>query len=203
MGSICSSIMGGSSDATEATRESIEERLRNLETQVDKNKDGIVTKDEMHHFLSEKLTVWDDTILDLKNKIRKKDETISQMNIDHSLEIQKLENDIESLKKENKHIKDVYNILQKEHESTLDHVRNGRPIEMSFVSDAAIKRYVHDRLANPETNSFVPDILEGAAIEQSAKMYLHGMEKIFEAVGFDMIGHTLKVVIVPKDDEIV
>jgi hypothetical protein len=73
----------------------------------------------------------------------------------------------------------------------------------SKVDDGAIDAFVQGILDDPNANIYgLPDVIERAMYKRAAKMTLMSLEKIFENLAFEIIGHKLQVIMRPiKEDK--
>lgn len=160
----------------------INDRLNRLE--ADLNKDGIVTRDELIKYNSKEIELRDSEIVSLRSD-----------KIKLEAEISKLNNDLISWKS-------AYNDLHKKHESYISSDIGERPVRNSQISNKAINCFVEEILADPNLNiQLIPDKIEKPMYVNTLKIMLSVMEKVFNNINIDVIGHELKVQIKPSDDE--
>lgn len=153
-------------------RGNVERRLRALETQADLNNDGIVTRDEMETYMATQLKMREDELIRLNHE---KDE-----------------------------LKKQYDELYKKHEEMLNEIREGRGelIPVSTVSNIAVEKFVEQLLADPNVNVYgLPDAVESAVYRNTIRLMLGAMEKVFENVQIEFIGHKINIVMQPLHEE--
>lgn len=153
-------------------RDNLEERLKFLESHADLDGDGTVTRQEMEIYMATQLKLREDELIHLSH--------------------------------ENKALKESLDRADQRYEALLDKVRKGDTacIQSSKVSNAAIERQVQEWLKDPHTNfSFIPDRAEMFAYKKMLAAMLGGMEKLFEGVALEFIGHRLQVTMQPIDPE--
>ena len=79
-----------------------------------------------------------------------------------------------------------------------------RPLQAvtSKISDAAVDGFVKELLADPNINIYaLPDALEGALYRNILKTILHAMAHATDATGVILLGHKIKIVIEPLQED--
>jgi len=159
--------------ADESSRSDVAKRLKKLERFADANGDGKVTRDEMESYMAMQLKLREDELIRLRHELDR--------------------------------VREEYDTLSKTHDDTLTKIHEGRTdeIQSSAVSDRAIDKFVDDIIADPNTNIYgFPDKLERAMYRKSAKMTLVGLEKVFENIALEVIGHRIRISMQPlRPDE--
>ncbi len=108
--------------------------------------------------------------------------------------ILELENKIIKLEQENE-------LLENElHDKKYKRILKKNGVIDSVISDKKIKEFVDEILSNPNINiSGVPDKLEKIMYKKISKVVLISLEKIFENIQLELIGHNINLSILPKE----
>ena len=176
MGNLFSSrppVNWGVSDLIERL-ESVEESLQQASSRADVNGDGIVTRKEMESYLATQLQI-------------------------REQELDRLNNELDRLQK-------AYDALSTKHGKLVTSVKSGKQNEISAdlqssssVDDAAIDKFVQELIDDPDINIYgLPDRIEKAMYKRAAKMTLVGIEKIFDNIALELIGHRVQLLMRPS-----
>lgn len=151
------------------TRGNIQKRLKRLESNADANADGIVTRTEMENYMATQLKMREDELLRLRAELKR--------------------------------VQKAYSALSKQHDDVLQKVHDGRPTEIvtAAVNPAAINAFVDEMLDDPNINIYgLPDRFERAMYRKLFKMALAGLDKTFQNLSVDIMGHSIRMNIQPS-----
>jgi len=155
------------------SKEDLEERIRSLEAKADLNHDGVVSRQEMETYMATQLQLREDNLI--------------------------------KLKQENEGLKTALDKANKRYESLLDKVQKGSTdvtSQTSRVSNVAIEKQIQTWLDDPNTNfSLIPDRAEMYAYKKMLSSLLGGMEKLFETVSIEFMGHRIMITMQPLEEE--
>jgi len=119
-------------------------------------------------------------------------------------QLQVREDEIVRLRSELERVQKAFDALSTEHTKLLSDIKAGKRIEDlevkvgSSVDDAAIDRFVQELIDDPNINIYgLPDRVEKAMYKRAAKMTLVGLEKVFENVALELIGHKVQLLMRP------
>lgn len=148
-------------------------KIEALEQRIaDLNGDGIVTRQEMETYFSTQL------------KLR--------------------EEELDKLRKENKSLEQSHSELLSRYEKLLKQVRKGKLPDISQesrISNTAIEDQIKQWLADPNINiKYIPDRAEMFMYKKSLTAFLAGLEKVFESLELDLLGHRIKVSMIPIEN---
>ena len=100
-------------------------------------------------------------------------------------------------------LRKAYDDLFEKHSQLLEQVARNNSmgvIKPSNISGDAIQKFVDELLADPDVNIYgFPDKIESALYRNTIRMILGAMEKLFNNVSIDFIGHKITVMMVPDD----
>ncbi len=101
------------------------------------------------------------------------------------------------------YLREAYDDLFKKHSEILEQVARNNSLDavkQSNISGEAIQKFVDELLADPNVNIYgFPDKIEAALYRNAMRMILGAMEKLFNNVSVDFIGHKITVAMVPND----
>jgi chromosome segregation ATPase len=163
----------------------LENQIKNLHEKIDKNKDNIVTKDELKDYfdtLSLKIDKNSDGVIT-------KDELEAYVN-----------RQLSQSKDEIEQWKNAYNNLNEKYETLLDQLRSEetRTIEVSQVSSQALKDYIKSEIIDSDANlKYVPDALERKVYLTVYKTIMKSLEGLFNTTSIDFLNHRVSFAIQP------
>ena len=100
-------------------------------------------------------------------------------------------------------LREEYDDLFKKHSQLLEQVARNNSVDVakqSNISGEAIQKFVDELLADPNVNIYgFPDKIESALYRNIIRMVLGALEKLFNNVNIDFIGHKITVAMVPDD----
>ncbi len=108
------------------------------------------------------------------------------------------------LQKELIRVQSSYDHLNQSHQELLNkNVVIAKPANLtSHISEVAIDKFVQGLIDDPNVNIHgVPDFIELAMYKRTAVTMLSGLEKILDNVSFELIGHSIKLVICEKSKD--
>ena len=153
--------------------ENLELRIQNLEESPDLNGDGIVTRQEMETYMA--------------TQIKLKEQEFSQ------------------LQEENEKLQQSYDALLSRYETLVDQVNLGKVEnnpQGSRVSNSAIEKQIKLWLADPNINiKYIPDRAELFMYKKSLTAFLGGLEKLFESLSLEVLGHRIQMTLVPIEED--
>nr|QBK85677.1 MAG: hypothetical protein LCMAC101_02720 [Marseillevirus LCMAC101] len=99
------------------------------------------------------------------------------------------------------HLRKAYDDLFEKHSQLLEQIARNNIMDVnkrSNISGEAIQKFVDELLADPNVNIYgFPDKIESALYRNTIRMILGAMEKLFNNVSIDFIGHKITVVMEP------
>ena len=108
---------------------------------------------------------------------------------------------ISNLRKELEDTRNVYNKLKSEHDKhSLSEIKENKsePIH-SIISDDKINEFVQTILNDPAMNIYLlPDSMEGLIYRNVIKLVLHAVSNLLNSSHIGLLGHELKIVILPE-----
>ncbi len=126
------------------------------------------------------------------------DGVVTRKEMEAYINTQLLEKDKEVVR-----LREAYDDLFKKHSDILEQVARNNSldaIKQSNISGEAIQKFVDELLADPNVNIYgFPDKIEAALYRNAMRMILGSMEKLFNNVSVDFIGHKITVAMVPND----
>lgn len=110
---------------------------------------------------------------------------------------------LEEKEQETIHWRQAYDDLFKKHSELLEQVARNNTmdaVKQSNISGEAVQKFVDDLLADPNVNIYgFPDKIEAALYSNVIRLILGAMEKLFNNVNVDFIGHKITMALVPDD----
>ena len=101
------------------------------------------------------------------------------------------------------YLREAYDDLFKKHSQVLEQVARNNTLDtakQSNISGEAVQKFVDKLLADPNVNIYgFPDKIEAALYRNVIRMILGAMEKLFNNVSVDFIGHKITMSMVPDD----
>lgn len=174
-----------SDQASEIKADMVEEEIKILKKELDRNRDNIVTKDELNHYFEI-----------LASRIDKnKDNVITH----DELEIYVSEQ-LEKSKQEIEKWKTAYKQIHNRYETLLDKLRDEetRTIEVSQISSQALKDYIKTEIIDTDTNlRLIPDPIEKKIYLTVYKTILKSLEGVFNTTSVDLLNHRVSFAIQP------
>lgn len=181
-------------------------KIKLSDIDVDKDGDGIITREEVHSFVHNEVEKWKnvyDERLDewktlYEEKLRVKEDMIKGLKtvLDSSLEEKDVE--IEEWKKS-------YEILEQKHTKLLEQYRNKAYKDpciaktTSNISSEAVEAAVESILNDPNINlKKVPDFIERKMYHNLIWITLMVAEKIMGSLKIDALGHEFYLTMSPK-----
>jgi hypothetical protein len=102
-------------------------------------------------------------------------------------------------------LRNAYDDLYQKHSHLLEQIaRNSKwdVAKQSNISGDAIQKFVDELLADPNVNIYgFPDRVESAIYRNIIRMILGAMEKLFNNVSIDFIGHKITMAMEPNLEE--
>lgn len=167
----------------------LEDEIKNLKDEVNKkadlNGDGIVTKKELEQFSivqTHAIRKQEEEIVQLKQELKNKDNEINNWKLSY-----------EEVSKKHQMLIDYQNALdeQKQDPEKLN----------SKISKSAVDEFVKDLLSDPNINiRMMPDSIESKIYANTILITLSSLQKIFNNVNLDVMGHELKIQMKPTID---
>ena len=98
-------------------------------------------------------------------------------------------------------LRKAYDDLFEKHSRLLEQIARNNIMDVnkqSSISGDAIQKFVDELLADPNVNIYgFPDKIESALYRNTIRMILGAMEKLFNNVSVDFIGHKITIVMEP------
>lgn len=156
------------------------DRVHRLEEGADLNRDGLVTKEELKEYSTRELKLRDTEILSLRE------------------EILELREQKRGAVKKAKEMSKAYDALYAGHEAYLEMIakekESGEKPATSVISSKAVDRFVDELLSDPNINIYLlPDSVEKPLYANTLKIILSILQKMFNNVNIDVIGHEFKM----------
>jgi len=189
MGNIYSQIIGYEPQSPQTTEnknqpQELETRLQQLEQLLDRDRNNIVTKDELHNYFSQ-----------LTDKIDKNsDGIITRSELEWYVNTQ-----IKTGQEEVEKWKSSYETLHNNYEKLLDKLRSKEKIiAESNISSEALKEYIQTEIIDTDANlGLVPDILEKKIYLTVYKTIMKSLEGLFNTSSVDLLNHRISFSIYP------
>jgi hypothetical protein len=189
MGNIYSQIIGYEPQSPQTTEnknqpQELETRLQQLEQLLDRDRNNIVTKDELHNYFSQ-----------LTDKIDKNsDGIITRSELEWYVNTQ-----IKTGQEEVEKWKSSYETLHNNYEQLLDKLRSKeKVIAESNISSEALKEYIQTEIIDTDANlGLVPDILEKKIYLTVYKTIMKSLEGLFNTSSVDLLNHRISFSIYP------
>ncbi len=166
-------------------QKNLEGQIKTLQDQMDKDRDNIVTKDELNEYFKQ-----------LASKIDQNSDGV----ITHEELESYVEKQIKSSKDEIEKWKSSYQTLHTKYEQLLDQLRDEetRTIEVSQISSQALKDYIKSEIINTDANlGLVPDALEKKIYFTVYKTIMKSLEGLFNTTSIDLLNHKISFAIQP------
>lgn len=100
-------------------------------------------------------------------------------------------------------LRDAYDDLYAKHSKVLEQIAKDNSMEtvrQSNISGEAVQKFVEELLTDPNVNIYgFPDRIESAVYCNVIRMILGAMEKLFNNVSVEFIGHKITINMVPDD----
>lgn len=166
-------------------------RLKRLEEMADVNGDGIVTRRELEEYTVAKLNEKESEIEMLRARNVYLTEKIIRMKSKHKEEVSKWKRAYETSYLNTQKLID-------ERASTRD-INSTTPVN-STISSQSIDKFVDELIADPNINIYlIPDTVEKTIYSNTLKMVFSLLQKTFNNVSVDIIGHEFKLKMQPTD----
>lgn len=191
--------------------EDLKTRLSNVE-RLDRDKDGIVSKDEINLWLTEQKK----DIEDFKKKVEEASEIKYQKLLsDNEKELTNIRFEHEKLQDENRALKTINDSLEKKLKdrddmnemtknlsaSVTKDVRATKQIE-SALSRKRIDNLIEQFMADPDINiKYFPDGIERMIYRNVFKIMINLFDNIVDTTSIDFMGHKLVFDLQPLSDE--
>ena len=167
----------------------ISDQIKTLQDQIDRNRNNIVTKDELKDYFEK-----------ISNKIdSNSDGVITRDELETYVKEQ-----IKSSQAETERWKQAYEQLHKKYEEILDHPINNidsiditdRPI--NTISSKALKEYIRNEILNTDANiGVIPDALEKRVYLVVYKTIMKSLEGLVNTTSIDLLNHRISFAIHP------
>ena len=165
---------------------SIEDRIKELEKQLDANRDNIVTRDELESYFNQ-----------LSNNIDKNSDGIitkKELEIYVNQQLQTTNAEIEKWKT-------AYENLKEEYDRIVGN-NNNTELPNSSISIDSIKKYIKDEIINTDANlRFVPDPIEKKIYLTVYKSIMKSLEALFRTTTVDLVNHRIGFHISPIEED--
>ncbi len=181
------------------TNSDLASQLKSLQTQIDQDRNNIVTKDELNDFF-----------VQLANKIDKNsDGIISKDELETYVDTQlkASRDEVEVWKKSYETLHDKYDQLLDSYNNNSYNNNNSysdqqKPNLTSNISQQALKDYIKNEIINTDANlSLVPDVLEKKIYLAVYRTVMKTLESLFNTTTIDLMNHQIKFAIQPIPQE--
>jgi hypothetical protein len=181
--------------------EDLKRRLVSLE-ELDRNKDGQVSKDEVDSWMNQQKEDLDA----FKKKIV--EQTEAQVEAKYRQDLANSDLKIKELEKELQSLKNINNTMSKqlqaknlvESNAELPELKEEYARQLKELSKARIRQYVDNMLKDEDINiSWMPDYVEKQIYRNVFTMLISLMENLFETSGVKLIGHRLTFHLEPNE----
>lgn len=190
----------------------LKKRLDDLE-QVDKNKDGIISKEEFVQWKENQYIEIESFKVHLENEMNGK---YQQILLDSERKLNELRDENKELNKRLEALKNINKILENKFrnqpinlennlknsitDETLNEIRKN---ELSELSKIKIEQFVSQLLADEDVNiKYLPDFVEEQIYKNVFTILISLMENIFKTADIQFMGHSLKFELEPiQNDE--
>lgn len=184
----------------------LRDRLSDLEN-LDKNKDGIITKDELQGWMNEQKKDLD--------SFRKKIEQTTEAKYHEALikserDLNDAQQSMKDLKKELKSLKKINSKLEQELKQKYDEdieltqskTANGMTVkDLTRISKSQINKFVDELLDDEDVNSkYIPDFVERQLYRNIFKILLGTLDNLFDSTSVKFMGHQITFDLQPDDE---
>ena len=169
-------------------------RLKRLEEMADVNGDGIVTRRELEEYTVAKLNEKESEIAMLRARNVYLTEKITRMKSKHKEEVSKWKRAYETS------YLNTQKLIDELASSTRDISSTPQSTVNSTISSQSIDKFVDELIDDPNINIYlIPDSVERTIYSNTLKMVFSLLQKTFNNVSVDIIGHEFKLKMQPSN----
>lgn len=177
-------------DQTSQFQQQLQDKIIELQNQMDKDRNNIVTKDELSSYFMKLMDNNNDGII-----------THSELESYVQNQINKQNNETEKWKLEYEKLREKYEILLDNISHSSNHQVNNNESRVNDVSTQALVDYIESEIMNTDANlRFVPDPIERRIYLTVYKTIMKSLEGLFNTTSIDLLNHRITLNIQPKKE---